>query len=279
MLHPLYPCIWYNEQAKEAAAFYCSFFSNSKIISENPVVVIFEINGKKIMALNGGAKYKINPSISFFINCQTQQETDHLWSNLIDGGKILMPLDEYAWSKRYGWVQDKFGMTWQIMLNNEEDTLQQTLTPSLLFTADNFGKAQEAIQFYSSVFENSQTAIMAHYPMEDVHAGKVMFCRFYLNNYPIIAMDGPGVHEYSFNEAVSFVVECDTQEEIDYYWNIFTKDGKESMCGWCKDKFGISWQVVPVILGELMGNPAKRQNVINAFLKMKKIDIQTLLTI
>lgn len=137
MKHEIYPCLWFDGQAKAAADFYCSVFKNSKIISENPMVVIFELNGKKFMALNGGPNFK-------------------------------------------------------------------------------------------------------------------------------------------FTEAISFVVDCDTQEEIDHYWNELTKEGQESMCGWLKDKFGISWQIVPTILGELMNDPEKGPRVIKAFMQMKKFDIEKL---
>ena len=275
MANPIYPCIWYNGQAQEAAAFYCSVFSDSKIVHENPTAVIFEINGKKIMGLNGGPMFTINPSISFFIYCPSVEETDQVWKGLMAGGKALMPLDTYPWSKRYGWVQDKFGLTWQVMLN-EESTSGQNLTPSFLFTRERFGRAEEAIRFYTSVFDNSRTEVMVHYPKEGAHAGKVLFSEFYLNDYFLIAMDGPGVHDYSFNEGVSFVVECETQEAIDHYWNAFTKAGEEGQCGWCKDQFGVSWQIVPSILGELMNDPEKGQRVMAAFLKMKKFDIATL---
>lgn len=137
-MNPIYPCLWFNNQAQEAAEFYCSVFKNSKIISANPMVVQFELNGKLFMGLNGG-------------------------------------------------------------------------------------------------------------PM------------------------------FSFTEATSFVVQCETQQEIDYYWAKLTEGGEESMCGWLKDKFGLSWQIVPAILAELMSNPAKSEKVIRSFMQMRKFDIQTLI--
>ena len=138
MNNSIYPCLWFDGQAKEAATFYCSIFPNSKITADNPMVVMFEINGKKIMGLNGEPRF-------------------------------------------------------------------------------------------------------------------------------------------TFNEAVSFVVDCDTQEEIDHYWNKLTEGGAESMCGWLKDKFGVSWQIVPTILGGLMSDPEKSPRVIQAFMQMKKFEIQKLL--
>lgn len=103
-----------------------------------------------------------------------------------------------------------------------------------------------------------------------------MVTTFELNGTKFMGLNGGPT--FNFTEAVSFVINCDTQEEIDYYWNNFTKDGgKESMCGWCKDKYGLSWQVVPSILEKLMSDPAKAPRVVEAFMKMKKFDIQTLL--
>lgn len=137
MTNQMYPCLWFDGQAKAAADYYCSIFKNSKIMEENPMVVTFELNGNKFMALNGGAKYKFTP-------------------------------------------------------------------------------------------------------------------------------------------ATSFVIECETQEEIDYYWNKLGADGRYDQCGWLDDKFGVSWQIVPSILHKLMADPVRSQKVIEAFMKMSKFDIKTL---
>ncbi|HLP13897.1 MAG TPA: VOC family protein [Flavobacteriales bacterium] len=139
MKEPIYPCLWFDGQAKAAADFYCSVFKDAKILSENPMVVQWEIGGRKFMGLNGGPQFKMN-------------------------------------------------------------------------------------------------------------------------------------------EAVSFVLECENQGEIDYYWEKFTTEGgKESMCGWCQDKYGVWWQVIPAVLGKLMSDPARSQRVVAAFMQMKKFDIETLM--
>lgn len=277
MNNNIYPCLWFDGNAREAAAFYCSIFQNSKITADNPVVVTFELNGKKFMGLNGGPMFKINPSISLSVLCQSSDETNEIWNKLIDGGKALMPIDKYPWSERYGWLQDKFGMTWQVSVVYKEGD-KQKITPSLLFTSSQFGKAEEAIKLYTNVFKNSSVTVLFPYPEGDANAGKVMFSEFKLNGYDLIAMDGPGVHDYTFNEGVSLVVDCETQEQIDHYWNKLTADGgQESMCGWLKDKFGVSWQIVPGILGKLMSNPEKAPKVMQAFMQMKKFDIEALM--
>jgi predicted 3-demethylubiquinone-9 3-methyltransferase (glyoxalase superfamily) len=105
MMHPLFPCLWFNNQAKAAADFYCSVFKNSKILSENAMVVIFELNNTKFMALNGGPQYQFSPANSYVITCDTQEEIDHYWVKLGDGGKY----------SRCGWLDDKFGVSWQIV--------------------------------------------------------------------------------------------------------------------------------------------------------------------
>ena len=137
MKNEMYPCLWFDGNAKEAADYYCSVFKNSKITQDTPMVVMFELNGKKFMGLNGGPQFK-------------------------------------------------------------------------------------------------------------------------------------------FNESVSFVVNCDTQEEIDYYWNTLTKGGEESMCGWLKDRYGLSWQIVPSNIGKLMSDPGRAPRVMDAVLKMKKLNIAQL---
>jgi predicted 3-demethylubiquinone-9 3-methyltransferase (glyoxalase superfamily) len=162
------------------------------------------------------------------------------------------------------------------MMSRKKDA-ETKITPAMLFTGIHFGKAEEAINYYASIFDNSSIDSITPYPKENEYAGKIMFATCKLNNYDMIAMDGPGVQDYTFNEAVSLVVECNTQEQIDYYWEKFTQGGQESQYGWLKDKFGVSWQIVPTILAELMGDPSKSQRVKQAFMQMKKFDIEKLL--
>jgi predicted 3-demethylubiquinone-9 3-methyltransferase (glyoxalase superfamily) len=276
MTNQIYPCLWFDGQAKAAADFYCSVFKNSKVTVDTPMVVNFELNGKKFMGLNGGPMFKITPAISIFATFESINETNDTWNKLIDGGKALIPINKQPWSERYGWLQDKFGMTWQISVVNEKGD-QPQIRPSMLFTGKKFGKAEEAVKFYTSVFDNSATDLLMHYPQEDkANAGKVMYSEFNINQYDMIAMDGPGEHDYTFTEGVSLVVNCETQKEIDYYWNKLTEGGEESMCGWLKDKFGVSWQIVPAIIGKLMTDPKKSGRVMPVIMKMKKLDIEKL---
>lgn len=276
MNNNIFPCLWFDGRAKEAADFYCSVFSNSKVTTDTPMVVQFEIEGKKLMGLNGGPMFTINPSISLFVTCQTNEEIDRIYHKLIEGGHALMPLDKYPWSEKYAWVADTFGMTWQLMLGTLPEGAQK-IVASFLFVGELCGKAQDAMRHYTSIFPNSAIYHTEIYKAgEEQPEGNLKFGHFALNNEMFAAMDGTGNHNFTFNEGVSLMVECETQEEIDSYWTKLTEGGKESQCGWLKDKFGVSWQIVPKVLGKLMTDPSRAQRVMAKVMEMKKLDIETL---
>lgn len=272
------PCLWYDNQAAEAAEFYCSLFGNSTVKSSNKLVTEFSIGGQEFLALNGGPVFRFTPAISMFVTCEDDSEIDALWERLLAGdSKILMQLDKYDWSEKYGWIADKYGLTWQIYKGKFSD-VNSKITPCMLFTDARFGQAESAVNFYASVFPGSEIEGIAFYPEGDPSTGgKVMHAQFRLSGKVFMAMDGPGEHNFGFNEAYSLVITCRDQQEIDYYWNKLTEGGEESMCGWLKDRFGVSWQVVPEVLAELMNDPERAGRVTEAFLKMKKFDIGKLL--
>lgn len=276
MAHSIYPCFWFDNQGQQAAEFYCSIFNNANITASNPFVTEFNLNGFKVMALNGGPKFNINPAISLFVNCNNIDDVNQIWDKLIVGGKAMIDIGEYDWSKRYGWLQDKFGITWQIS-HSENPEHHQHITTAMLFTSNAFGQAKVAMNFYCNIFKDA--GITQHIPYTNSNEldGKTLYAEFNLHNTPFIAMDGPGEHHFTFSEGVSLVVNCDTQEEIDHYWHALSAVPQAEQCGWLKDKFGISWQIVPSILGKLMSDPTRAQRVTEAFLKMKKFDIETLL--
>ena len=149
------------------------------------------------------------------------------------------------------------------------------ITPCLWF--DN--QAEEAANYYTSVFKNSRIESISRYGKEgfEIHRqkeGTAMTVGFQINGQSFTALNGGPV--FKFSEAISFQVFCETQEEIDFYWGKLTEGGLESQCGWLKDKFGISWQIVPSILSSLLRDPIRAGRVTNAFLQMKKFDIEKL---
>lgn len=272
MSEKTYPCLWFDGQAKAAAQFYCSIFPDSIIIQESPMVVNWVLNGQRFMGLNGGPMFQLNASISVFANFDNQASLDAAWNQLIEGGSALMPIDKYPWSERYGWLKDKFGLTWQLMLSDNN-----LLLPSMLFSHTQFGNAQPAMQLYSSIFPSSGIDITELYgPENPDQVGKLMFGQMHVMDNPLIMMDGPGDHYFQFNEAFSMVVECANQTEIDHYWNsLIANGGQESQCGWLKDQFGVSWQIIPAALNKIMSQ-GKGQKVMEALLKMRKLIIADL---
>jgi predicted 3-demethylubiquinone-9 3-methyltransferase (glyoxalase superfamily) len=150
----------------------------------------------------------------------------------------------------------------------------EKITPMLWFDTE----AEEAAKLYVSVFPDSNIEETTHYgPEFPDQKGRVMTVGFRLFGQRFTALNGGP--EFKFNESVSFVVACETQEEIDEYWDKLTDGGEESQCGWLKDRFGVSWQIVPTILSELLssGGPEQASRVTKAFLPMKKLDIKVLL--
>lgn len=296
------PHLWFDQEAKEAAEFYASIFPDSKVTnittlhntpSGDSDIVSFELWGQNFMAISAGPFFKFNPSVSFMVNFdpllfsqssspekEAREKLDRVWEKLAEGGTALMPLDKYPFSERYGWIQDKYGLSWQLILTNPEGDPRPPLIPSLMFVGDNVGRAEEAINFYLSVFNNSKLGVAHHYGpnQEPDKEGTVMFADFMLENYWFVAMDSAHEHNFAFNEAISFMVSCDTQKEIDGYWEKLSAVPEAEQCGWLKDKFGISWQIVPTAMDEMMsqGTPEQIDRLTQAFLPMKKLDIAQL---
>ncbi len=269
------PCLWFDNQANEAATLYCSVFANAKIAAQSPFVVEINVSGQNIILLNGGPKYKPNASISFYYICETAEELDRAWNAFSKDGNVLMPLDKYPWGERYGWINDKFGISWQLALGKIED-VGQKITPCMLFTGKQYGRAEEAINFYSSVFKDTTVdGILRYGPNEKPdQEGKVKHAQMALTGNKLMLMESAAAHNFAFTEGVSLTIHCETQEEIDFYWERLTENGAESMCGWLKDKFGVSWQIVPIILSKIMSDPAKAGKAAQAFMAMRKLNIE-----
>jgi predicted 3-demethylubiquinone-9 3-methyltransferase (glyoxalase superfamily) len=297
MTQKIVPCLWFDNDGEEAANFYASVFQKSGVgaitrytkagfethhMPEGMVMTVeFEIEGMRFVALNGGQVFKFNPSISFLVGCDTKEEVDALWTKLPQGGgPALMELGAYPMSERYGWLQDKYGLSWQVMFVKDRQ-VKQKIVPTLMFTETQSGKAEEAVNLYTKVFNDSGIDHMMRYEKDDKpdREGTVKHAGFTLEGQEFAAMDSARVHNFTFNEAISFMVACQTQEGIDQYWGKLTSDGgQESVCGWLKDKFGVSWQVAPTVLNEMLrdSDTEKVVRVTNAFLKMKKFDISEL---
>lgn len=305
-MQKIIPHLWFNKEAIEAAQFYVGAFGNGSKITHKALlrdtpsgdcdIVSFDLAGFTFMGISAGPHFKLSPSVSFMLNFDPSKDKDArknldvLWGKLSDGGKALMPLDTYPFSEHYGWVQDKFGVTWQLILTKPEGEPRRSrpnrgeprpfIIPSLMFTGDSTGKADEAIDFYVSVFKDSRRGMTAPYPegAAPEKSAKIMFAEFMLGRQWFAAMDSGHMHKFGFSEAISLLVRCSDQKEIDEYCKKLSAVPEAEQCGWLKDKYGLSWQIVPQDLDKMMqsGDEEKIARVTQAFLKMKKFDLKAL---
>ena len=281
------PHLWFDKEAKEATNFYASLFPDSKVENVTTLpgtpsgdtdIVTFKLVGQSFMAISAGPYFKFNPSISLFVTFDNEAEIEEVWNKLIDGGSALMAYDTYPWAQKYGWLQDKYGLSWQLSFSEHHQT-EKKITPLLMFTQGVAGKAKEAIENYTSIFPNSKIDMMVPYEKDDSDTeGFIKHARFVLDGEHFMAMDSSLGHDFIFNEAISFIVNCETQAEIDFYWEKLSAVPEAEQCGWLKDKYGVSWQIVPTAMGKMMsgGDKEAAARVTQAFLVMKKFDIAKL---
>jgi predicted 3-demethylubiquinone-9 3-methyltransferase (glyoxalase superfamily) len=299
-MQKIIPCLWFEDKCEEAINFYIDTFNgvlgkdDSRVVQiqrypsdiPNPpwgpgmegkvITAIYELAGQRFMALDGGPLFKFNPTMSFMVNCETPEEVDAFWAKLSEGGSVMMPLQEYPFSKKYGWTSDKYGVSWQISVG----TAKEKITPAFMFVGKNFGKCEEAINFYASVIKNSKVDEIHRYePGEAAEAdtGKVKYSSFTLEGQRFAAMENSFEHKFDTSGAISLVIDCETQEEIDHLWENLTQGGdpKAQQCGWLADKYGFAWQITPRVLGEMLSDPDKEKSnrAMQAMLEMKKLDI------
>jgi predicted 3-demethylubiquinone-9 3-methyltransferase (glyoxalase superfamily) len=281
------PFLWFDTQAEEAAKLYTSIFDDSRIVDtarygeagpgpEGTVITVtFQLAGQEFMALNGGPEFTFSPALSFIVNCETQQEIQRLWQNLRRDGIVFMELDKYPFSPQFGWVQDRFGISWQLNLAARK----QKIVPFLTYVGDRDGRAEQAMNDYVSLFENSAITRIERYDAEENgYEGTVKHATFTLDGQEFMAMDTTREHDFTFTEALSLFVNCETQAEVDKLWQALSKGGEPGNCGWLKDRYGVSWQIVPTVLGQLLQDEDrdKATRVTKAMLQMKKLDIEAL---
>jgi len=296
-VRPIIPHLWFDREAIEAAQFYVSLFPNSAVTSVYTMrnvpapggdsdIVSFHLAGRPFMSISAGPVFRFNPSISFLVrfNAHSDQHAatklKAAWASLATSGKVLMELAEYDFSKLYGWVEDKYGLSWQLMLVESEARASLAIDPALLFVGPVYGKAEEATNYYIAHFPESKRTGLARYGagLGLEREGTMMFSDITLCGQDFVAMDSGYEHAFAFNEAVSLLIPCETQAEIDYHWSRLSAVPEAEMCGWLKDAYGVSWQVWPVWLGEVLatGKPEQVERVIKSLLKMKKFDLAVL---
>jgi len=291
--HLLVPCIWLDDQAERAAAFYAGVFPGGRITAtsrypetaDNPgrrprgsvLTVELELAGHPFTLLNGGPLFTPNPSISFFARVDTPADADRLFAALVEGGEVLMALGAYPWSERYGWLKDRFGVSWQVIAGRSP-LGGSAIAPCLMFAGPQHGRAEEAMRAYARIFPGGRIADVARYGAGEGPEGTVKHGRVVLAGHDLVAMDSHVSHGITFNEAVSLQVRCEGQAELDRYWEALGTGGTHGPCGWLKDRFGLSWQVVPARIAAWMasGSAAARDRAFAAMLKMGKLDVAAL---
>jgi predicted 3-demethylubiquinone-9 3-methyltransferase (glyoxalase superfamily) len=287
-MQKIIPHLWYDQEAVEAANLYVSIFPNSKIkhttkLHDTPSgsvdIVSFELAGLEFQAISAGPYFKFNPSVSLRVDCQTKTEVDEIWQKLSPGGQALMELGAYPFSEHYGWLQDRYGLSWQLFYTGEAPG-KLKIKPVIMFVGEVCGKAEEAIHFWMSTFRQPKILTAEHYGKDEPPnpEGSIKYATFSLFGQEFGAMDSAYEHLFAFNEAISFIVNCDTQAEIDDYWEKLSAVPEAEQCGWLKDRYGFSWQIVPTSMEEMMQSqdPERLARVTQAFLAMKKFDIAKL---
>jgi predicted 3-demethylubiquinone-9 3-methyltransferase (glyoxalase superfamily) len=280
--------LWFDRSARDAVQLYTAAFENSRVISATMLadtpsgtveVVLLELAGQEFQLLFAGPEFKFTPAVSFLVACSTYEETEALWKRLSEGGSVLMEFGAYPFSEAYGWTQDRYGLSWQVMLVKGRE-IQQKITPSLMFTGANCGKAEDAMRFYASVFPDSSVDHVVRYGAgeDPEREGTVKHASFRLAGQRFAAIESARAHSFTFNEAISLVVHCATQAELDHYWGMLSADPRAEQCGWLKDRYGLSWQIVPDVMSEMLKQGSREQiaHVTRAFLQMKKFDIAAL---
>jgi len=286
------PCLWMDAEAEAAAGFYVKTFRGGRVVAtshypasaDNPsgkprgsvLTVELEIAGFRFTALNGGPMFKMNPSVSFFVFCENVPEVDRLFAALAPEGKVLMPLGAYPWSEKYGWVQDRFGVSWQVMAGHRPPG-GAVIAPCLMFSDAQKGRAEEAINVYTRIF-GGRVEALERYAEGEGPAHLIKHGRFVVAGQDMVAMDSHVSHGVTFNEAISLQVMCADQPEIDRVWAALGEGGQPGPCGWLKDRFGFSWQVVPADIARFIASPdaPARDRAFAAIMKMGKLDLATI---
>ncbi len=290
---PIVPCLWFDHEAGEAADLYVRTFPGSRLVSasrypesgDNPggrppgsvLTADLELAGRRFTLLNGGPHFRVGPSISFFFHAGSVDDARSLAGVLLDGGMALMPFDAYPWSPGYAWVQDRFGVSWQIF-SGPRPSGTQAIVPCLMFSGPQHGRAEEAMRTWARIFPDSRVEDPARYEAGEGPKGTVKHGRFTLAGQEFTAMDSHLAHDLTFDEGVSLQIACDGQPDVDRYWAALSDGGQEGRCGWLKDRFGVSWQVIPKGFEQYVAakDPVARGRAFQAMLQMKKLDLAVL---
>ncbi len=286
-MQTIIPHLWYDTEAKEAAAFYVDLFGGkidwTYTITDTPSgdsdLVQFQLGDMTLAAISAGPYFKLNESMSLMVTVADKADVTRIYEALSDGGRVLMPLAEYPFSPYYVWLEDRFGLSWQLSYAPDLDKPYQ-FDICLLFSQDQVGLAQPMLDYYKDKLPQASVGQISYYGEGEapVEAAKLNYAELLIGDQKIIAMDHGYGGVASFNEAFSLMVYVDNQEEADSWYEIVSAVPEAEICGWAKDQFGISWQIVPRILMEAYdsASPEQIKAVNAAVMTMKRLDIASI---
>lgn len=277
------PCLWVDNQVEEMTELYTKVFENGKPLKTlyfledahgkigDILTQSVQLANQEFILLNGGPEFKATPSISYMVTCTSETQLQVLWQELSEGGKLLMNLAIYPGVGQFGWLEDRFGISWQFSL--DQSSSSQKITPCFMFSGEQYGNASRAVAEWIEVFQSGE--ILEHYSNED---STTKLVKFTLHQQEFMAMDSAVDHDFTFSLANSFYVYCENQKEIDRLWTAITSKGTEMPCGWMGDRFGVAWQTVTRDMDTMLDrkNLTKALAVTQAVYGMMKIDSEEL---
>ncbi|WP_421000330.1 VOC family protein [Carnobacterium maltaromaticum] len=277
------PCLWVDNQVEEMTELYTKVFENGKPLKTlyfledahgkigDILTQSVQLANQEFILLNGGPEFKATPSISYMVTCTSETQLQVLWQELSEGGKLLMNLAIYPGVGQFGWLEDRFGISWQFSL--DQSSSSQKITPCFMFSGEQYGNASRAVAEWIEVFQSGE--ILEHYFNED---STTKLAKFTLHQQEFMAMDSAVDHDFTFSLANSFYVYCENQKEIDRLWTAITSKGTEMPCGWMGDRFGVAWQTVTRDMDTMLDrkNLTKALAVTQAVYGMMKIDSEEL---
>ena len=277
------PCLLVDNQVEEMTELYTKVFENGKPLKTlyfledahgkigDILTQSVQLANQEFILLNGGPEFKATPSISYMVTCTSETQLQVLWQELSEGGKLLMNLAIYPGVGQFGWLEDRFGISWQFSL--DQSSSSQKITPCFMFSGEQYGNASRAVAEWIEVFQSGE--ILEHYSNEDL---TTKLAKFTLHQQEFMAMDSAVDHDFTFSLANSFYVYCENQKEIDRLWTAITSKGTEMPCGWMGDRFGVAWQTVTRDMDTMLDrkNLTKALAVTQAVYGMMKIDSEEL---
>ena len=300
MTQRITPNIWCDHSAEEAGAFYASVFdrTTSRVVARYPddglpefqhsfaglpLTVDVSIDGYRITLINAGSEFAPNPATSFLVSVDPRRFDDdaaarawinRTWTRLGEDGLVLMDIGDYLFSGLYGWVEDRYGVSWQLKLMDRDAEPAPLITPMLVFGGSVRNRSQEAIALYGELMPPAGMTRQVEYPVSESPYGDepIVYSEFLLAGQRFSVLDSPVDRDFTFTPGFSLQVDCDGQEELDRIWNALSAVPEAEQCGWLVDRFGVSWQVVPANLGELMQRP----NAYEHLMRMGRIVIAEL---